>query len=463
MSTSSGAIEGLPLQRRREEQDLTQQDVADRLARLAWLQEDVRVGVTADMVSKWERGEKRPSKLYRQLLSVLYESRPDQLGLTRARAPGQPQVRTGRDDDPAIAEALLGTTSILNELGPAGGLLQPNMFGIWKDELVKRRTLLKLLGSTPAAALSAGTTPTAKSVVNPTPDTVETLGELATRYQQLYHSAEPAHLITPILAHLDTITDLLRRRPEQKLRRQLLRNQARAALLAGRIQFFDLYDSIAARGYYNLASESALEASDHLLAAAAQGHTAFIPASENNFNAAQDHLRGATFHLERYPHSLVASWLASVETEIQADAGNEQGALTALERAQEHMHKKNEKESLPDWFDYYDGSRFNGFAGYAYLRFGRFDEARAALTSADKMVAPDAVKQRAVFLTDVASVNLHAGEIDEACRSAGRAVELLTQANYATGTERLREFRRLVEPWKTHPAIRDLDERLALA
>lgn len=61
------------------------------------------------------------------------------------------------------------------------------------------------------------------------------------------------------------------------LRRRLFANRARVATLAGRLAFFDLKDSLAARGFYNLALESAREAGDHLQAAAALGHVAFIP------------------------------------------------------------------------------------------------------------------------------------------------------------------------------------------
>jgi DNA-binding transcriptional regulator YiaG len=40
---------------------MTQQEVAQQVERLAWLLERRRVGVNADMVSKWERGQKQPS------------------------------------------------------------------------------------------------------------------------------------------------------------------------------------------------------------------------------------------------------------------------------------------------------------------------------------------------------------------------------------------------------------------
>ena len=53
-----------------------------------------------------------------------------------------------------------------------------------------------------------------------------------------------------------------------------------------------LHDSMAARAYYSLALEAAREADDHLQAAGALAHVAFIPAAEHGFTAALDYLHG---------------------------------------------------------------------------------------------------------------------------------------------------------------------------
>jgi hypothetical protein len=160
------------------------------------------------------------------------------------------------------------------------------------------------------------------------------LDDLAGNYQRLYHSASPADLMTPVIAHIKTMGQLLRKRPEPRDRRRLLRNQSHVSLLAGRLAFFDLHDPMGARSYYNLAIETAHEAGDDLLGAAAYGHLSFLPADDGSFSAAQDYLRAAQHHLSHAPHRGVSSWLAAVETEIQAKAGAEVSALGAAERAQ---------------------------------------------------------------------------------------------------------------------------------
>jgi transcriptional regulator with XRE-family HTH domain len=448
----------------RKDRGWTQQDVAEQLARLAWLRKEQRVGVTADMVAKWERGDKGPSRLYRDLLSLLFGVPADQLGIgpaTPAKAQDDATVSSSTMDGLMLA-ALDGAAAVLDQLGEAGAILQPKMFDTWKDELMQRRALLKLMGLTPAATafpFTANTDRPARSG-KPTPETVGDLEKLADHYQRLYHTTAPAALMTPVIAHLDTLADLLRQDPAAAERRRLQANRARVGTLAGRLAFFDLQDPMAARGYYNLALESAREAGDHLQAAAALGHVAFIPAAEHGFSAALDYLRGAAHHVTKQPHGPVASWLAAIESEMQTNAGSAAAALAAVDRARDALARPGLAAELR-WFDYYDATRLAGFAGYATLRAGRMDDAKTALTDALAQLPRTAVKQRAVFLADLAAVELSGGDLDHACRLAGDAAEQLHRAGYATGAGRLREFRGSVDRWKTSVPVRTLDEQLA--
>ena len=91
------------------------------------------------------------------------------------------------------------------------------------------------------------------------------------------------------------------------------------------------------------------------------------------------------------------------------------------------------------------------------------DTTRAQMTelsAALDTLARSAVKQRAVFLTDFATVELHDGNLDHACKLAATAADQLHQAGYATGTGRLREFRLALEPWNSAAPVSVLDEQL---
>jgi transcriptional regulator with XRE-family HTH domain len=456
---------GVPVPRIRElrkDRGWTQKDVADQLARLAWIRKEQHVGVTGDMVAKWERGEKRPVRMYRDLLCILFGSSPDELGIGHGvPADAEPSHPSASTMDSSVLEVMDGATAVLERLGEVGSILRPKVFETWKDDLMHRRALLKLMGLAPAAAaLQVPPAGRPSRAGKPTPETVADLEQLADKYQAMYHTTAPAALMTPVIAHLDTIADLLRQGPGPDERRRLQANRARVGTLAGRLAFFDLQDPMTARGYYNVALESAREAGDHLQAAAALGHVAFIPAAEHGLSASLDYLRGAAHHVSKRPHGPLDSWLAAVESEIQTNAGTPAAALAAIDRARDALALPGPALRLP-WFDYYDATRLAGFAGYATLRAGRLNEARTTLTDAITKLPRTAVKQRAVFLADLATLELHGGDLDHACRLAGDAAAQLHRAGYATGSGRLREFRTAVDQWKTSVPVRTLDEQLA--
>ncbi|MDQ3765416.1 MAG: helix-turn-helix domain-containing protein [Actinomycetota bacterium] len=272
-------------------------EAAEQLARLAWIRHGERVGVNADMIAKWERGEKSPSPRYRELLCLLYGATPEYLGIarpTRSKASPAPTTASPAVTEHGLVDALGGAAAILDQLGSAGGIRQPRMFEAWKEDVMRRRTALKLMGIMPSALALSSVAESARRARSgrPTPENINDLEHLADRYQALYHCTDPAALMTPVVAHLSTLGDLLRQDP--------------------------------------------------------------APA--------------------------------------------------------EHRRE----------------------LGVALGRLSR-----------------SAVKQRAVFLADLATVELHDGNLDHACTIAADAASQLHQPGYATGVGRLRDLRVALEPWKT--------------
>jgi len=154
------------------------------------------------------------------------------------------------------------------------------------------------------------------------------------------------------------------------------------------------------------------------------------------------------------------SWLGAIESEVHAVAGSASAALSAIDRARAALAAPAASPTLP-WFDYYDSVRLEGFAGYAELRAGRLEHAQSTLSSALERLPIEAVKQRAVFLCDLANVHLQTGDLDHACSLAGQAADQLHRAGYATGAGRLRELRAAIEPFGPNPALLTLDEHLS--
>ncbi len=450
------------LRAHRARHGMTQQEVVDALQRLAWLRDHKRVGVNADMVSKWERGTKRPSRLYLRLLCSLFEATPEDLGLAPASAPSVilPAVVV-----PAATEDPLRFHMALDEPGVAVELLQPKLLELWRDDVLTRRQLLKAMGLAPAAGgldaidaqlpmLPVGKAPTFRGA-----ETVAQVEGLIRHLEVLYHSSDPRILLLPVQGLVGTVEDFLPDVRDRVLRTSLLSALTRANLLAGRLSFFDLHQPLQARAYLDLAREASQDAGDEVLTAVLFGHMAFLPAEKRNFTAAASCLSRARESLVHRPIPLVSSWLSAIESEMSTKAGATSSALRCLAQAEADLPRRAGVPA-PEWFDYFDERRLHGFAGFGLRRSGDLSGARAHLETAlvpGPQVTP---KQRAVSMIDLAVTCVEGGDVDEGCRLATIAAEDLHRAGYATAVDRLTEFRGAL-PDQRHPAARLLQESIA--
>jgi len=458
---AGGAVQDGQLRRAREARHLTQTDIAERLAEIAWFRDRTRVGVAADMVSKWERGEKQPNRLYRELLCLLFDESPEALGLAAAPL-GFPATIGVHDPVPSAGVAW---AEVLLALGEPSHLLHRNLIEQWEDDLMKRREMLKSMGlAAIASTLGSLSPPVARGArfeqnLRADPETLDGLASLAMSYQRLYHSTAPRMLMAPITAHLRTVEDLLKNAANIKQRRLLLANHSQVAQLAGRLAFFDLQDPLGARGYFMTAYDSAVAAGDASLAAGALGHLSFVPAAAGQWTAAADHLAHARRRADSGAPTVVRSWLAAVTSEIRTNEGDHRAALTSIDDAK-RLLASGSSTLVPDWFDFYDRTRLHGFEGYALLRGGNTVAAVGELQIALASLGPSAIKQRTVFLADLASASVLQGEVDRACDLAIEAATALTTRRYATCVNRLRDFRSTLRPYATSRAVRDLDRVL---
>ena len=316
----------------------TQQEMADRIAHLAWMQRGEHAGVNADMVAKWERGAKGISPRYRELLCHLFGVTPEQLGFRNTTTTADARRLPAAEDESLVA-MLDNAAQLLDQLGAAGTALAPHLLHAWTDTVATRRAMLGLLD--PAATDPIGHARAATA-------SLADLEQLADRYQVLYPSADPNALLTSVAAHVQMATVALRQDPTPDERRRLLRNLAQVAILAGRLASEDLGNAMSGRTYYSLALDTAREASDGQLAAIAYGYAAQLAAAEGLTTAALDHLTTAAEHVCRAP--VIRSWLTATEATIHADRGDHQLARDALHRARTELDKAAQGPS-PSGFD----------------------------------------------------------------------------------------------------------------
>ncbi|MGH3781890.1 MAG: hypothetical protein ACRDRO_15030, partial [Pseudonocardiaceae bacterium] len=286
--------------------------------------------------------------------------------------------------------------------------------------------------------------------------TVTDFEQLADRYQALHATADPTALLTPVAAHVRMVTAALSREDTPAQRRRLLRNLATVATLAGRLAYEDLGDVLSGRAYYSMAADSAREADDDQTAATVLGYAAQLAHAEGMTGAAVDHLVAALAHAEHAPD--LAPWLASIQAIVCADSGDHTNAEDALQRAEPTTHQP---ATQPHLLLDYGPAHWAAVTGHAYLQDGNHITAQAALAAALDQLPPTARRARILVLIDLATSELHAGNIPDACRHATAAADLLQRNRYATGNARLRALRAAAARPIGPRALRVLDEHLA--
>ncbi len=201
-------VPNIRLQQHRARLDFTQEAVAEELARLAWVHHGVRVGINADMVGKWERGEKRPSKFYRRLLCLLYQATEEGLGFRNPVGAEQiavPGSEVNRRDflrhGAAVGAAMLTPLDWLDTLDDAevGDRLA------WALE---RPSRIDLATATDMEAITAA-------------------------YRRSYRQLSVQTLLPQTMGQFQAVTELLRRSQPVALRQRLIATAGQTAMLAG--------------------------------------------------------------------------------------------------------------------------------------------------------------------------------------------------------------------------------------
>lgn len=298
---STPAAERPRLYELRLAQGWTQQEVVDRMARLVWARDEKPIGVTTDMLSKWERGAKGVSPRYRGLLARVFKVSVDQLGL-----PGLARGQSDRRDDRSLVAMVDQAAELLDQLGDAGHAVRPQVLAALTDDVLNRRTMLSVLDA-PASARTP-------------PDATE-LDTLADRYQAAYGTAPAGALLAAVNAHLRIVATAVAAASSIGVRQRLFRNRARVALLAGTLSE-DQTDTMAARACYGQAIDDAYELNDRSMLAIAGAHAAHLALAHGQPVAALRHL--IETDESDSADSAAAAWRASIRLQAQAVSGERQ-------------------------------------------------------------------------------------------------------------------------------------------
>ncbi|WP_240677428.1 transcriptional regulator [Actinacidiphila soli] len=275
-------------------------------------------------------------------------------------------------------------------------------------------------------------------------------------HRRLYWTVAPAQLHPAVAQHARLGWYLLPETAGQALAAAL----AESLLLAGRIEFFDLQQPSTAADTFVQALQAAGEADDALLGSAILAHSAFVPGWGGRRDEAVDRMVAARTYARRgAAGAQFLAWLDAVEAECETRCGHTRTALHLIGHAEDVLAAGPEQPT-PPWMDWFSPERLAVFKGNTQLRASHLPQARTTLLQVLEKLPADADKQRTVVLGDLASVEAAAGNPDEACAYAGRALDQLALTWYATGMERVRDVRRELAPWQHQQCVRDLDDRL---
>jgi hypothetical protein len=283
---------------------------------------------------------------------------------------------------------------------------------------------------------------------------------ITAQQRTLYWAVPPARMYQPAVAHAQLGAALLAGSGPESQRTRLASSLAEASLLAARLAHWDLKRTDQARLHYRNALIAAREADDHEIGSAILAHLAFLPAYDGKPGEARDLMRAAYAHAARGVSPEQRSWLHAVDAEVEAKVGDGRRSVDLIKRAEDALTDTPSAAGNPDWLDFYDATRLNGFKGFCYLAGGQADQARESLLCSLMALKPNEAKQRTIVLADMAKICVHTKDVDEACRTLTRALENLDKYWYGMGWDRIVGVRTSLDPFKDTRMVRDLDNRM---
>lgn len=235
-------------------------------------------------------------------------------------------------------------------------------------------------------------------------------------------------------------------------------------MLAGVLEFMDLYDFQGGQRYLDLAMTAAREAEARELGAFILGCMSFHARYSGKRAEAVGLIEEARDAARVVGGPLTQGWLAAVAAEVQAVAGNAPASLRALEDAAGGLEQTAEDDES-SWIGVgtFNQAKLAAYNGVCYIQLGRPGDALPALTQALDTLDPALRKHRCTALADLATALIHLHEIEEGCERASQSLALATELRHAVSVDRIRQLRRRLQPWHRNAAVRRLTEQLAAA
>lgn len=281
--------------------------------------------------------------------------------------------------------------------------------------------------------------------------------------ERLEAHMSPTALVGAVIGHLDAIARLLRVPMAIRLRQHLCSVAAETSALGGWLTW-DLDTPTTAAAYFRAGLDAADDASDRAIGAYLVGGLCVQPSYREQPEIRLRNLDGSTLGYAQADASpATRSWMACLEAEAHVMAGDERGALTALDRAEtifEYASGDDPTQRRPR-VGFFDQARLLGERGVALARLGRAEPAQVILTDAMASLDPAMTKIRPRLLAELASCAIQRGDVDTACRHASDALIMAADLRVQPNLQDVYRIRRDLNRWADTTPVRDLDRQLA--
>lgn len=241
-----------------------------------------------------------------------------------------------------------------------------------------------------------------------------------------------------LAAHADLLAGLLRLPLGDELRRTLALCAAQTASLGGWLAH-DLGELNAAAGYWNAAISGAKEAGDGPTLACVLCYQSYDAAGRGDHRAAFGLLEAAAQYVRSREHAQARAWISARQAEEAAALGQSGPSLIALERAMTSFDYADPADARP-WVKFFDNARLASMCVRAYGEL-QHPETQSAADAVMASLGPGNQKTRAVILGDVATARVRAGDLDEGCDLARRALAATVEGEAILGRQRLTALR----------------------
>ncbi|MGI5518795.1 helix-turn-helix domain-containing protein [Streptomyces sp. CA-106131] len=296
---------------------------------------------------------------------------------------------------------------------------------------------------------------------SPSPSTLQALRASIQDYWRRDDQHGGEALRPAVVGQLRYVIDLLKETRSEPVQRELYAVAAELARLTGWTHF-DARQYSQARSYFGEALQLAKQINDRqfmanvLACMSLQATYQDKPADALAYvSAAQDEAHAAPGTTPR-----VQSMLAMREAFAQATLGNRAATHAAITEAHRQFERIQPSDADPPWVAYFDEPKLIVDTGIAHGRLG--EAATAEPLIADALRRENSTNQRghAFHAFWLARTQLQQGKLDQACRTATKAVEKASTVASQRVTGHLREFYDQLEPHRREPAAAVFEARL---